>query len=423
MIEFAKKTGDYAVLSRPDQDVLALTYAVEVQAHGTWRIREVPGGKTGQQLHEEKRLQEKAAGGAPPAGGPSPAPAKATTAPRPANGAQSPAPRPASEARAPEPRPAAPRPAAPQRASVAPQAPAPPASDADDGFTTVDAAHGFNPAPEPHEPPAPTPAPVGPEEEDDEETGGEWITPENITKHKNRSLGLVHEESIVEGAPASRARRGRRKRGAAHLSVACMTGDFAVQNVLLQMGLSLVGIDGTRIERVKSWVLRCHACGKICKDAERKFCSSCGNATLLRASVTTEAPGSGGDGQMHVHLKPNFQYRNRGTVYSLPMPRPGSATGGKPSGSSRNPKTPVPVLREDQPEWQRGVAQVRVRQAKEERALQKSLARGQDSLSSRYADPDWLPDLLTGAHSNAPSELPALGIGRKNPNERRRRRK
>ena len=66
---------------------------------------------------------------------------------------------------------------------------------------------------------------------------------------------------------------------------------------------------------------------------------------------------------------------------------------------------------------------MRVRQAKEERALQKSLARGQDSLSSRYADPDWLPDLLTGAHSNAPSELPALGIGRKNPNERRRRRK
>ena len=139
MIEFSKKTGDYAVLSRPDQDVLALTYAVEVQAHGTWRIREVPGGKTGQQLHEEQRLQEKAAaaGNEPPAGDAPPASAKAATAPRPAKGAPSPAPRPASEAQAP-----APRSATPQRPSVVPQAPAPPASDADDGFTTVDAAPG-----------------------------------------------------------------------------------------------------------------------------------------------------------------------------------------------------------------------------------------------------------------------------------------
>ena len=41
-----------------------------------------------------------------------------------------------------------------------------------------------------------------------------------------------------------------------------MTADFAMQNVLLQMGLGLVGVEGKRIERVKSWVLRCHACFK-----------------------------------------------------------------------------------------------------------------------------------------------------------------
>lgn len=125
---------------------------------------------------------------------------------------------------------------------------------------------------------------------------------------------------------------------------------------------------------------------------------------------------------MQVHLKRNFQFRNRGSKYSLPMPQPGSASGGQPSGSSRSNKTQVPILREDQAEWQRGVAQERQRQAKEERALQRALAKGQDSLSARYADPDWLPDLLTGKHSNS-GGLPSLGVGRKNPNERRRRRK
>lgn len=124
-----------------------------------------------------------------------------------------------------------------------------------------------------------------------------------------------------------------------------------------------------------------------------------------------------------MHLKPNFEYHNRGTIYSLPMPRAGSASGGRPSGSSRNAKTGVPILREDQPEWQRGVAKDKLRKQKEERALQRSLDQGQDSLSARYADPDWLPDLLTGKHTATGPDLPALGIGRKNPNERRRRRK
>lgn len=46
------------------------------------------------------------------------------------------------------------------------------------------------------------------------------------------------------------------------LPVACMTTDFAMQNVLLQMGLNLVGVEGRRIDKVKTWVLRCHACFK-----------------------------------------------------------------------------------------------------------------------------------------------------------------
>lgn len=373
VVHFSKLTGDYAVLSQPDLHVLALTYALETERHGTWRIRDEPGGKTGQQRHDAAvtaAKKEAAAQGLVE-------PSTSSTRSRRSMRREAESKRRSEQAEQTEG--SAQEPANPP--SEAPKPPAEPSSDAPN-------------------------APADPLEEDDEETGGEWITPSNITKHKNRSLGLVGDESVADGQKKKR------------MTVACMTGDFAVQNVLLQMGLNLVASDGTRIERVKSWVLRCHACFKICKDNERKFCPSCGNPTLLRASVSTDAKGNA----MKVHLKPNYQYRNRGTKYSLPLPRAGSASGGRPSGSSKNAKTGVPILREDQPEWERGVAREQGRRAKEERLLERTLARGQDPLSARYADPDWLPDLLTGAHA-APIGLPRLGIGRKNPNESRRRRR
>lgn len=88
-----------------------------------------------------------------------------------------------------------------------------------------------------------------PEDEDDGE--GEWITPSNVALHKSRALHLVPDET------------GKRKgKPAAQIRVGCMTADFAMQNVLLQMGLSLVGVEGRKIDRVKTWVLRCHACFK-----------------------------------------------------------------------------------------------------------------------------------------------------------------
>lgn len=89
-----------------------------------------------------------------------------------------------------------------------------------------------------------------PNDEDEESDGGEWITPANVTTHRNHDLGLL---------PADNGKAGEEARP---LAAACMTGDFAVQNVLLGMGLGLVGEGGKRIGKVKSFVLRCHACFK-----------------------------------------------------------------------------------------------------------------------------------------------------------------
>jgi RNA-binding protein NOB1 len=95
----------------------------------------------------------------------------------------------------------------------------------------------------------PTPIYDDPSDEDDGE--GEWITPENVALHKSRALDLLPDPSS--------SRKGKEET----IGAGCMTADFAMQNVLLQMGLNLVGLEGKRIEKVKTWVLRCHACYKF----------------------------------------------------------------------------------------------------------------------------------------------------------------
>jgi RNA-binding protein NOB1 len=44
VVEFARKTGDYEVLSAADLQVLALTYELECELnHGDWRLHREPG--------------------------------------------------------------------------------------------------------------------------------------------------------------------------------------------------------------------------------------------------------------------------------------------------------------------------------------------------------------------------------------------
>ena len=84
-----------------------------------------------------------------------------------------------------------------------------------------------------------------PPPEDDGE--GEWITPDNVAKVKAREVF-----SMANGKATADK----------HIGVGCMTADYAMQNVLLHMGLNLVSPEGKRISTVKTWVLRCHACYK-----------------------------------------------------------------------------------------------------------------------------------------------------------------
>ncbi|XP_044519076.1 RNA-binding protein NOB1 isoform X2 [Gracilinanus agilis] len=138
----------------------------------------------------------------------------------------------------------------------------------------------------------------GDEDGDDEDEAGGWITPSNI-KQIQQELGHYDSPDNVQ--------------------VGCVTTDFAMQNVLLQMGLHVLAVNGMLIREARSYILRCHGCFKTTSDMTRVFCAHCGNRTLKKVAVTIN-----GDGSLHMHFSRNPKVLNaRGLRYSLPAPRGG----------------------------------------------------------------------------------------------------
>jgi len=71
-----------------------------------------------------------------------------------------------------------------------------------------------------------------------------------------------------------------------------MTSDFAMQNVIIQLGIKLLATDGMAITRAKRFVKECFACFNICRDTTKLFCPTCGNDTLLKLSCSLNADGT-----------------------------------------------------------------------------------------------------------------------------------
>ena len=142
-------------------------------------------------------------------------------------------------------------------------------------------------------------------EDDDDDENSEnddegWITPSNFKAKKLEMLGAntnTEEEDKEE------------------IIVACLTSDFAMQNVLKQMGLHLLSTDGLIIKQTKTWILRCYACFKTTTRMEKQFCPNCGNKTLKRVSVTLNA-----DGTQQVHISARKPLSTRGKKFCLPKP-------------------------------------------------------------------------------------------------------
>lgn len=100
-------------------------------------------------------------------------------------------------------------------------------------------------------------------------------------------------------------------------TVACITSDYAMQNVILQIGLRLIASGGMQIRQLHRWVLKCHACNNVTQEIGKIFCPKCGNGgTLRKVSATV-----GENGILLASRKQRIVLR--GSKFSLPLPQGG----------------------------------------------------------------------------------------------------
>ncbi|KAJ9134310.1 20S-pre-rRNA D-site endonuclease NOB1 [Pleurostoma richardsiae] len=361
--DFARRTGDLEVLSKPDIHLLALTYELEIERNGgDWRLRNTPrqqrvNGKPPGRTDEEKsdEIQENAGPGdivgQPQEVPPVEEPTDATT--------DAPISKPA------EPHNGNTEEVGTQLEELSLNAPATKQEETGDAPTTIEEQEQ-----EQNE-----------ASEDDDSDG--WITPSNLKKHMAKDN--------VPSTPSQPIQRV--------LQAALITSDFAMQNVALRINLNLCSPSNlARVTQVKSWVLRCHGCFQVTRQLDKQFCPRCGQATLTRTSCSTDAQGN-----FRIHLKKNFQYNKRGNVYSIPKPTHGSASGkiSGAQGGGKNGWGRELILAEDQKEYTRKVDEDR---------------------KTRYhdlMDADYLPNILTGERSGGHGRI-RVGAGR-NVNAKKRR--
>ncbi|QLQ82013.1 hypothetical protein HG537_0G02670 [Torulaspora globosa] len=327
---FAKLTGDYSVLSVNDIHILALTYELEAELNkGDWRLRRKPGDvledleekvdesegivdkpkKNRRRGGKKQRAKREAAALA----------AKEAAQDSGAMGADEDAAREAEVSRAED--------------SGA-------TGDDEDANAAREAVSADSGA-------------MGDDEDD-----GEWITVDNLTEVMIRDSG--------EDTTGARGVEATEKERAVALSspknqVALATGDFAVQNVALQMNLNLMNfMSGLKIKRLRNYMMRCHACFKLFplpKDGKpTHFCPSCGGqGTLLRCAVSVDAQ----TGEVTPHLKANFQWINRGNRYSIasPLSKNSQRKYGNKGTVHSKPQDSDLIVREDQKEYQKALKQ------------------------------------------------------------------
>jgi RNA-binding protein NOB1 len=81
------------------------------------------------------------------------------------------------------------------------------------------------------------------------------VTKDNLYTYINhgdtQALNLLTETPTEDSEP---------KKVVSPQSVIFLTSDFAMQNVIIQMGFTLMTLDGMRMTRVKRYKLLCRAC-------------------------------------------------------------------------------------------------------------------------------------------------------------------
>lgn len=133
----------------------------------------------------------------------------------------------------------------------------------------------------------------------DDEDG--WVGPSNIDSMKTETKpDVIGEDAALQ------------------INASVITSDFAMQNILLQIGIPLLNIEGKIITKVKSFVLECFSCWAVSRKTDIVFCKKCGKDTLLK--VTCEFLD---DGSFLMYRKKNKDIIKRGARYPIPEPKGG----------------------------------------------------------------------------------------------------
>lgn len=219
-------------------------------------------------------------------------------------------------------------------------------------------------------------------DDDDDKSDGEWVTSDNI-----------HRYGVAVGTGSLSAQELQ------DVKVACITTDYAVQNVCIQMGLYVLSFDGYRIRKIKLWGLMCRACLHFTRDTSKLFCPSCGHNTVDKVPISVSA-----EGQVRIH--DNRRKKNlRGAVYSIP----------KPKGGKSNKDL---ILAEDQLYMGGRDREIRHQQRLFEKEKQDRDPFNEDIA---YEQRGWCTRKTTGSGKTVTPHAPrvTVGFGRGNPNSNR----
>ncbi|KAH3760111.1 20S-pre-rRNA D-site endonuclease nob1 [Pelomyxa schiedti] len=132
---------------------------------------------------------------------------------------------------------------------------------------------------------------------------GTWISVDNLNDVRYKLTG-----NLVEGEDYK-------------VPVGCMTADYAMQNVLMLMGINVISVDGLKLQIVRQSLLKCHSCYSVTRDVSRRFCPKCGNGTLRRVFVETSADGTVQE------VIPMRVPTTKNSKVTLPLPRGGRRPG------------------------------------------------------------------------------------------------
>lgn len=340
---FAKLTGDYMVLSANDIHILALAYELEVELNkGDWRLRKKPGDSLEHLQSEDNKVANKPAEASKEGGtGTTEKPAKKSSD---------------TEAQSVKKK-------SRRRGGKKQRAKKDERENGKDEKSEPEQEHKKEdpePESEKEEQKEQQTSLEEPSHESDgeyDDDDGDWISPDNLTEAMIHDSGQdITGSQWVEATEAERTRALNLPSS----QLALASGDFAVQNVALQLNLNLMNfMSGLRIRTLRNYMLRCHACFRMFalpKNGKPKhFCPACGGeGTLLRCAVSIDAT----TGQITPHLKKNFQWTHRGNRYSLasPLSKNFQKKYGKKGYIHSKPQE-VPILREDQKEYEQTVSQ------------------------------------------------------------------